>query len=85
MTARKTQNPGASDNPEAPDGRHPDDITLLRSWHSWRLTKRFSPEGKGGYDNEHLFDHHYERCGSIERIFETLEALKDAPSFALRP
>ena len=63
--------------------RHPDEITLLRSWNNRRLTKRFWPEGKEEYDNEHLFDHHYERCGSIERIFETLELLKGGPTIAV--
>jgi hypothetical protein len=58
------------------DGRHPNDITVLKSYNDWRQTKLIRADGSSeSADNDTHFHHHYERVATLTTLEAVLHQL----------
>ena len=82
----KTGSDSNPSEPEKSDGRHADDITVLKSHNDLRQTKLIHADGTSdGAINDTRFHHLYLRASSLSKIKDILDQLKDGQTcFVIR-
>jgi hypothetical protein len=67
---------------EVSDGRHEDDITILKSYNDLRQTKLIHANGsRDSAVNDTLFQHHYERVPTLTALRDVLRQLASARTY----